>query len=142
VLRFRAAAGTYSDQHDATNLRSDRRRKAGADVRGANLALKFVLELCAIAALAYSGARLFDGLGAVVAAVLLPVVAIVVWGRWCAPRASRRLPTPARIPVEMGVFALAVVGLALVGPPVLAIVLGAAMVVNALLLTAFRQWEH
>jgi hypothetical protein len=111
-------------------------------VRGANLALKFLLELCAIVGLGYAGARLFDGLGSVIAAVLLPVVAIVVWGRWCAPRAGRRLPTPARIPVELGVFACAVVGLALAGPPVLAIVLGAVMVVNAILLTAFHQWEE
>lgn len=111
-------------------------------MRGANLALKFLLELCAIAALGYAGARSFDGPAAVLAAVLLPVVAILVWGRWCAPRASRRLPTPARIPVEMGVFASAVLGLALVGPPVLAIVLGVAMLANAVLLTAFRQWEQ
>jgi hypothetical protein len=110
-------------------------------VRAANLGLKFLLELCAIAALGYAGARLFDGVGSLVAAVLLPVAAIVVWGRWCAPRASRRLPTPARIPLEMGVFACAVVGLALAGPLVLAIVLAAVMVVNAILLTTFRQWE-
>jgi hypothetical protein len=112
------------------------------DVRGANLALKFLLELCAIAALGYAGARLFDGPASVVAAVLLPVVAIVVWGRWCAPRSDHRLPAPARIPLELGVFACAVLGLALAGPLVLAIVLGALMVVNALLLTVFRQWEH
>jgi hypothetical protein len=116
--------------------------KAECDVRGANLLLKFLLELCAFAALGYSGAQLFDGPVAVLAAVLLPVVAIAVWGLWCAPRSSRRLPAPARIPLELGVFACAAIGLALVGPPVLAIVLAVAMVVNAILLTVFRQWEH
>jgi hypothetical protein len=116
--------------------------KAECDVRGANLLLKFLLELSAFAALGYTGARLFDGPVAVLAAVLLPVVAIAVWGLWCAPRPGRRLPTPARIPVELGVFACAAVGLALVGPPVLAIVVAAVMVVNAILLTVFQQWEH
>jgi hypothetical protein len=110
--------------------------------RGANLLLKLVLELGSFAALGYVGAQLFDGPLAVLAAVLLPVAAIAVWWLWCAPRSGRRLPTPARIPVELGVFACAAAGLALVGPPVLAIVVAVAMVVNAILLTVFRQWEH
>ena len=110
-------------------------------MRTANLALKFLLELCAFAALAWAGARLFDGVWSVVAAVLLPLAAVVVWGLWCAPRSSRRLPTRARIPLELGVFAVAAVLLGLSGLPVVAVVLAAVMAVNAVLLTTLRQWE-
>ncbi|AEA24647.1 YrdB family protein [Pseudonocardia benzenivorans] len=110
-------------------------------MRAANLALKFLLELCAFVALGYAGARLFDGAGAVVAAVLLPAAAIAVWALWCAPRSARRLPTPARIPVELGVFALAAVLLGVTGALVPAIVLAAVMAVNAVLLSTLHQWE-
>lgn len=110
-------------------------------MRTANLALKFLLELCAFAALAWAGARLFDGVRSVVAAVLLPLAAVVVWGSWCAPRSSRRLPAPARIPLELGVFAVAAALLGVSGLPVVAIVLAAVMAVNAVLLTTLHQWE-
>ena len=110
-------------------------------MRTANLALKFLLELSAFAALSYTGSALFDGAAAVVVAILLPVLAILVWGRWAAPKASHRLPTPTRIPLELGVFAVAAVGLLLSSRPVLATIFAVLAAVNAALLTAFRQWE-
>jgi hypothetical protein len=110
-------------------------------MRTANLALKFLLELSAFAAVAYAGATLFDGALAVVGAIVLPVLAIAVWGLWAAPKASRRLATPARIPLELGVFVLAGVGLILTSARVLGAVFLALVVLNAVLLTAFRQWE-
>jgi hypothetical protein len=110
-------------------------------VRSANLLLKFLLELCAFAAPAYAGVVLFDGAAAVAVAVLLPLAAIVAWGRWAAPRSSHRLPRRARIPFELGVFALAAAGLVLSRAPVLATVFAVAVVVNAVLLTVLDQWE-
>jgi hypothetical protein len=110
-------------------------------VRAANLALKFLLELAAIAALAYWGATAADGVLAVVLAVAAPAVFIVLWGLFAAPRAARRLPARSRIPLELGLFAVAALALVRAGSPVLAAVFAVLVVVNAALLTVFDQWE-
>jgi hypothetical protein len=111
-------------------------------LKSANLAVKFLLELAAFAALAYWGARTGHGGWAVVAAIAAPLAAVLVWGLFAAPRAKRRLPVAARAPLELAVFGLAAGGLAAAGAVTLAIVFGAVVIVNALLLTVFRQWEQ
>jgi len=110
-------------------------------VRAANLALKFLLELCAIAALAYWGAVTADGVLSVILAILAPAVFIVIWGRFAAPRSAHRLPLHPRVALELGLFALAALALALAGEPVWAAVFAVVVVINALLLTVFDQWE-
>ena len=47
-----------------------------------------------------------------------------------------------RLPFELSVFGLAVVALFAAGAPVTALVFAALVVVNAVLITAFRQWEQ
>lgn len=106
-------------------------------MKSANLAAKFLLELAALASLAYWGAVV----GGVALAVLAPLAMAVVWGTFAAPKAKRRLAPRARIPLELTVFALAAAALAGAGHPVLAVILAAVMAVNAMLLTAFQQWE-
>ncbi len=106
-----------------------------------NLLLKFLLELTGFIALAYTGAAIGSGLWAVVLAVALPSVAIAVWARWNAPRSVHRLPTGTRIPLELGLFVTAALGLLVAGSVTLAVVYLALVVVNAVLLTALRQWE-
>lgn len=110
-------------------------------LRAGNLALKFGIELAAIAALAYWGASLSGSLLSAVMMVLAPVAMIVLWGRFAAPRASRRLSLPARIPFELTILLLAAVALLAAGADTLAAVLAVAVVLNALPLTAFGQWE-
>ncbi|HET6866976.1 MAG TPA: DUF2568 domain-containing protein [Solirubrobacteraceae bacterium] len=112
-----------------------------AALRAGNLALKFGVELAAVAALAYWGASLGGALLSVVMAVLAPAAMIALWGRFAAPRASRRLSRRARIPFELTILLLAAVALLAAGEDALAAVLAAAVVLNALLLTAFGQWE-
>jgi hypothetical protein len=111
-------------------------------LKSANLAVKFLLELAAFAALAYWGARTGHGAWAVAAAIAAPLAAVIVWALFCAPRARRRLPVPTRAPLELAVFGLAAGGLAAAGAVTLAIVFGAVVIVNAVLLTVFRQWEQ
>jgi hypothetical protein len=109
-------------------------------VRAANLALKFALEVVAVAAFAYWGGNTASGAVAVVLAIAAPLVAIVVWGRWAAPRSEQRLALLARLPLELTVFALA--ALALLRFSTAAAVTFAAVVVgNAMLLSLFDQWE-
>lgn len=112
-----------------------------------NLAVKFLLELAAFAALAYWGATTGPGVWAVLLAVAAPLAAVIVWGLFAAPRARRRLPRPARAPLELAVFRLAVpglaaVGLAAAGAVTLAVIFGVVVIVNAVLLTVFHQWQE
>lgn len=110
-------------------------------MRVANLALKFLLELAAFAALAYTGAKLGSGVWAVVLAVVLPAAAIAVWGRWNAPRSAHRLAASARIPLELAVFVGGAIGLLVSRAVVWGVVDLVLVAVNAALLTTFHQWE-
>jgi hypothetical protein len=110
-------------------------------MRAANLGLKFVLELAALAALAIWGASLSGSGLSVLAAIVAPLAMALVWGAWCAPRARRRLAMPARAVVELCVFALAAIALAAAGHPWWAVLLAGLMAANAGLLTVWGQWE-
>jgi Protein of unknown function (DUF2568) len=98
--------------------------------------LKFLLELAAFAALAYWGATVNIAL-----AILAPAAAIVLWALFAAPRSARRLPTATRVPFELAVFAAAVAALFAADAPVLALILGVLVIVNAALLAVFDQLE-
>ena len=70
-----------------------------------NLALRFGLELCALAGLAYWGWQASDALLVRVVATLgAPLLAAAVWGVWVAPNSKRRLPDPQRLVPEALVF--------------------------------------
>jgi hypothetical protein len=107
----------------------------------ANLVLKFLLELAALACFAIWGAHGESGFSAVIHAIIPPLIVALLWGRLAAPRSRHRLPRGARIPFEMIVFALAVVALIATGHVPWAIVLGVVMAINAAAMTAFDQWE-
>src|ERR687890_101899 len=82
-------------------------------MRAINLVLRFVLEVCALAALAYGGWHVPGPLWSrLVLAVLLPLVAAVAWGRWVAPKASHPVPDPLRLVPEWCVFGGAAIALA------------------------------
>jgi hypothetical protein len=111
--------------------------------KGVNLAVRFLLELAALAALAVAGWQLATSAAlGLLLAVLLPLAAAAVWGRFVAPKASRRLADPARLLVEAGVFGSAVAALLLAGHPGWAATMAAVVVVNEALLFAWRQREH
>lgn len=96
-------------------------------------AVRFLAELGMLAALGYVGWRLAagnEGVGAVLAVVFVALAA-AVWGRWVAPRATGRLEDPARLTVEIALFGVAVVALAVAGAVVPAVVLAAAYAVSA-----------
>jgi hypothetical protein len=110
-------------------------------MKQANLVLKFVLELAALASFAIWGASSESGALAVAHAIIAPLIVALLWARLAAPRSAHRLPRATRIPFELTVFALAVVALAISGHGAWAIALAVVMAVNAALLTAFDQWE-
>jgi len=106
-----------------------------------NLAAKFILELGMLASFGYAGFHLLHGPLRWVPAFGLPIAAIVIWGLWAAPRSRHRLPTIARVPLEVGMLALAVIALAATGQVLLSTVFAVLVAVNLVLLTAFRQWD-
>jgi hypothetical protein len=98
------------------------------------LALRFLLELAALAALGYAGISTVDGaLGWLLGASLV-VTAAVAWGLFVAPRARIAARTPVRFAVEVAVFAAACAGLLVAGRPRLAAALATLYAADRLLL--------
>lgn len=88
-----------------------------------NLALRLVLELCAIVALGYGGWHVDGSVWVrLLLAVLAPVAGAVVWGAFVAPRARYPITDPLRLLPEWIVFGGATLALVGTGHPVLGIV--------------------
>lgn len=110
-------------------------------MRAANLALKFLLELVAIALLAAWGVRTGGGLLGVALGAAAPLAMILIWGRWAAPRAARRLPLRLRVPLELTIFAAAGLLAYASGLRVVAIAFLVVAAANAVALSLLSQWE-
>ncbi|GAA1025957.1 MULTISPECIES: YrdB family protein [Amycolatopsis] len=105
---------------------------------GAVLVIRFLTELALLAGLAVAGARLGGNVFLdILAAVLWPALAAVIWGLVIAPQAKRRSPEPTRFFLEFGLFAVAALGLIASGLLVAGIVLG---VVGIAVAVAVRVW--
>jgi hypothetical protein len=107
-------------------------------VKAANLALRFLLELCLLAAFAAWGFGR-GGVSGVLLGIGVPVAAATVWGLLVAPKAPNRLPDPWRLALELVLFALGTAALAAAGYGNLALVFGVAVVANEALTLLWRQ---
>jgi uncharacterized protein DUF2568 len=109
-------------------------RPPGA-ARSANLALRFLLEIVALAALAFWGVRTGRSiLGDLALGVGAPLLAAVVWGTFAAPQSDRRLRGRALVGVQLGVLGAGAIALAAAGHPLPGAVFAALVVVNTVLL--------
>jgi hypothetical protein len=91
--------------------------------RSVLLTVRFLTELALMAVLVWAGLGASLPLAArIVIAVAAPVLAMTIWGLWIAPRARRRLPDPLRLTIELVLFAVSALALALTGPVVAAVV--------------------
>jgi hypothetical protein len=104
-------------------------------LRGANLAVKFLLELAAFAAFAYWGTTVADGVVGVLTAIAAATTSIALWGLFAAPRSQRRLPLSSRVSFELAVFALATLALLDTHQTTPAVILATLAVGNSTLLT-------
>jgi hypothetical protein len=92
----------------------------------ANLTLRFVLELCMLAAFGYWGFNAgSDALSSALLGIGAPLVAATVWGLLLSPRAPISLPLLAHLALQVVIFGLAALALAASGQPTLAIVFAA-----------------
>jgi hypothetical protein len=109
-------------------------------VKAANLAVRFLLELCALAALGYWGFKSGNGLLLKLGLGLgAPLLAAVAWGLFVAPKAAVQLPGPARLLVELVIFGLALAALYAAGQPGLTWIFGIVYLINKLLTIVWRQ---
>jgi hypothetical protein len=109
-------------------------------IKGATLALRFLLELCALGALGYWGFKTGGGALAKVGLGLgVPLVAAVVLGTFVAPKALVKVPGAVRLLVEVAVFASAPSALYVAGNTRLASALVLLYVVHRVLLIALWQ---
>ena len=96
-----------------------------------SLALRFALELAALAALAVWGAKTGDGTAAKLAlGIGTPLAAAVLWGLFVAPRATYDIPA-ARAAGQVLVFGAAALALVALGRPALGAGFAAAVVADA-----------
>lgn len=108
-------------------------------MRAINLGVRFLLEMAALAAFAYWGARVVDTPLRWALAVGAPLAMALVWGRWIAPKAPTRLEDPLRLGVEVVIFALAAIALASVGLTNLGIALAAVATTSLSLMVLWDQ---
>jgi hypothetical protein len=99
-------------------------------MKAANLGLRFVLELAAFAGLAYWGFHEHDGFVAVVLGLGTPMLAIVLWGLFVAPRRRIRRGEPLRWAIELLVFGAATIALIDAGAVALGVVFGVLALAN------------
>jgi Protein of unknown function (DUF2568) len=111
-----------------------------AMIKSANLALRFLLELCALGALGYWGYQTGSGLLAKIGlAIGAPLLAAVVWGAFIAPKASVPVPVWLWLALQVVIFGLAAASLVLTGHRTLAGVFVLAVVINGALMYIWRQ---
>ena len=109
-------------------------------IKGANLLLRFLLELFALGALGYWGFKTGDGMLAKVGiGIGAPLVAAVVWAVFVSPQASVQLPAILVLLLQVLVFGAAAAGLVVTGHRALALVFGVIVVVNAILMYVWGQ---
>ncbi|MGG2093356.1 YrdB family protein [Bacillus sp. S13(2024)] len=109
-------------------------------IKSVNLAIRFLLELCAIASLGYWGFQVGEsaytkfvfGIGS-------PLLLAILWGAFIAPKASLKLPEPYRFILELIIFGAASFALYFVDKPILAIILGMVFIINRILLIIWKQ---
>lgn len=106
----------------------------------ANLALAFLLELCALAAFAWWGYQTGQGtLAKIALAIGAPLVVAVFWGLFIAPRAVFTLSPLWRSLLALVVFGAAFGALLVTGQTALAWIFLIAAVLNRILILAWKQ---
>ena len=109
-------------------------------MKNLNLAARFLLELGALAALAYWGWQAGNTpVAQWLLAVGTPLLAATLWGRFIGPQAPRRLPDPIRASVEVVFFGGATAALATAGAISAAIILGISAAASLGLMFVFGQ---
>jgi hypothetical protein len=109
-------------------------------VQNVNLALRFLLEICALVAVGYWGFQIGNntmikwvlGIGG-------PIIIAVVWGVFGSPNALIKLPMTLHLLLELLVFGIPAIALYATGNRKLAWLFGICVVINRLLMYVWKQ---
>jgi len=105
-----------------------------------NVTVRFLLELCLLAAMGYWGFTTQSGwLLKILCGIGLPVLIAVLWGMFIAPKAIRPLSGASYLIVELTLLALGSVALFASGKSTLGWVYTIALIVNKILLVVWKQ---
>lgn len=105
-----------------------------------NLLVRFLIELCALAALGYWGFH--NGNGTVLKIVFgigAPLLAAIIWGAFVAPRASIQVPGWLHLLLEIVVIGSGAIALYFSKQPTLCYLYAGIYVINRILLTVWDQ---
>jgi hypothetical protein len=109
-------------------------------LRGINLAVRFLLELCVLMAVGYWGFKIGSGWPLkVLLGFGAPVLIAVLWGMFGAPKSAHQLQGLVFIGLEIIVFGSGVVALFLTKNSSLAWTFAAILILNKILLLIWRQ---
>jgi hypothetical protein len=109
-------------------------------LKGANLAVAFLLEVVALIAFAFWGWTVGSNDAArLVLVIALPVVAALLWGAFLSPKPEFQLPVAVVAFAQLAFFVLAALALWASGHRVAAVLTAAVLLVNRALLAAWRQ---
>jgi predicted lysophospholipase L1 biosynthesis ABC-type transport system permease subunit len=111
----------------------------GGAIAAGNLTLRFCCELATLAALVLGGVHLVGGALGAGAGILAAVLVALMWARWIAPKAPRRLADPWRFALELAVFGAATATLGASGHRLGATLFAAVAVTTAALV---RVWPE
>lgn len=110
-----------------------------AALKGANLTLRFVLEVCAIFAMGYWGWHAHSGLWRWLLAIGAPAAWIALWALFGSPKATVQLSAPAHLGFEIVMAGAAAVALYATERPELALAFAVVCVINRLLSWVWGQ---
>ncbi len=111
-----------------------------ATLRVVNLAVRFLLELAALASFAYWAARLDASRGVrILLAILAPIVAAVFWGSFVSPKARFSTGLAGQVGLGLVVFLAAAAALFARGHSTLAVAFACTAVVSSVLLYLLPQ---
>lgn len=106
----------------------------------ANIGLRFLLELCALAAVGYWGFTLDKSIiWKVLAGIGLPLLIIVIWGSFGSPGAPYPLPGAYKYILLAAIFGFSAFALYRSGQQMLALVFIVIICINSLLMFIWKQ---
>jgi len=103
--------------------------------------LAFLVELAMLASFVYAGFSFKSWLLKILVGVGLPVLVIMIWGQWLAPRANDRISMPWLAFAELGVFLVSAGVLYLSGHKQWGIVLAATGLFSIVLSVLTKQFS-
>ena len=104
-----------------------------------NLVLRFILEMAALVSMGFFGWQLSDNWLKFILVILLPLTAMIIWGVFNVPddpnrsgNAPIKVPGVLRLIIEIVFFSLSVLFLILIGKTIIAVILGALVIIHYL----------